>query len=378
MGLLPLLEEETSGLAPQLDFDSALPDLDICRETSALEMHLTQGLALTNADPNSISSIGLDLRVSDEIYQARRLQTIHSLSHLRQLAKSGKITRVNPTNGLVTLEADDTGANIYYIVSRERIALPETLSILIDAKSTTGRLAVMCTDRPTSERLTGQSAPIIIAAQPYAIPIELEPGKDSLVQAIFRYKDTEFMTIDQVRKNENVDFLDDTGNSLNGGVQFSRYGAALTFHTDRVLVARPLPQLPGAIRLSKRGHYPVSDFFEILEGQEEIEIAPRRFYLLGTRENIRLGNVCGLLSRETPDTGTGLWSHFAGFFWPGYAGPITMECRSESPRVVTAGDFAGFVLFDQMDAPLKEDKSYAAKGTYQHQRAPQAPKMFAV
>ncbi|MBU0906899.1 MAG: 2'-deoxycytidine 5'-triphosphate deaminase [Nanoarchaeota archaeon] len=353
---------------------SALPSLEVHQELPTLEAHLNNGLEIKGANPEAISSIGLDLRVSDEIYQAPCLRTINFLQQLRQLARKGNIKRIDPKNGKVLLEADDSGKKIYYIVSRESIALPEEFNMLVDARSNTGRLAVMCTDRPTVDRLTGKSAPVIFAAQPYAFPIELIPGEDSLVQAIFRYKDTDFMTVEEVKKDKAVTFLDRDGTSLNGSMQFTRYGATLTFHTDRVLVARPLTELPGPIELCKRDHYTIEDFFEVREGQDEVEISPRRFYLLGTRENIRLGNVCGLLSRETPDTGTGLWSHFAGFFWPGYQGPITMECRSESPYVIVAGDPAGYVMFDKMDSPLKEGKAY--KGAFQYQMAPKAPKPF--
>jgi deoxycytidine triphosphate deaminase len=376
-GLMPSLHEEGEGLIPSLDepeIDSALPLLEIHQELPTLEAHLNHGLEIKDADPKAISSIGLDLRVSDEIYEVPCLRTINTPSQLRQLARQGIIKRITPHNGRVLLEADESGNKIYYIVSRESITLPHDFTMLVDAKSTTGRLGTMCTDRPTLERLTGQSAPVIIAAQPYAIPVELETGEDSLAQVIFRYKDTDFMTIDEIRKDEGVDFFDNSGALLNGRMLFNRYGTALTFHTDRVLVAKSITQLPGPVAIGKRDHYRVEDFFEIHEGLNELGISPKRFYLLGTRENIRLGNICGLLSRETPDTGTGLWSHFAGFFWPGYEGPITMECRSESPRVIIAGDFAGFVMFDKMDAPLKVEKSY--RGAYQHQRAPQAPKPF--
>lgn len=380
-GLMPSLERTDMDQFPldsESAFDSALPQINIRHgelpdiDTSILNF----GLSIKDADPNSVSSVGLDLRVSDEIYFANRLRTIQSIEHLRDLAKRGEISLLRPRGGKIILEPNEFGNNIYYVVSREKISLPGNLSMIVDAKSTTGRYGVMCIDRETVERDLHQPSPVIVAAQPYAIPLQLAVGEDSLVQAIFRHKDTEFMTVEEVRNKQGVEFFGNDGKPLNGNVKFTRYGAALTFHTDKVLVARPIPELPGPIELRRIGTYDVADFFETIEGGNDVEIVPRRFYLLGTRENISLGNVCGLLSRETVDTGTGLWSHFAGIFWPGYKGSITMECRSESPRIISPGDYAGFVVFDQMDTPLKEENSYGAKGVYQHQKAPQAPKQF--
>jgi len=93
---------------------------------------------------------------------------------------------------------------------------------------------------------------------------------------------------------------------------------------------------------------------------------------MSTKERIRLGNVCGHISRESEDTGTGLWGHFAGRIQPGFNNRITMECRSNVNRIVSAGDYAALVNFDKMDRPLGEKEGYV--GAYVNQTL--APKMF--
>ncbi len=165
------------------------------------------------------------------------------------------------------------------------------------------------------------------------------------------------------RKRERLDL------SENG--MFERPGLAMTFSTHLALKAKPKRRTPGPINMDSRAEYDVKDYFEIIEGNDQIPLDLRAFYLFGTRKEISLGDVCGLLSREARETGTGLWGHFAGVFQPFWRGEITMECRSESPRVIREGDPAGYVKFDKIRGAKR-----IVEGSYLDQRAPLAPKMF--
>ncbi|MFH1289790.1 MAG: 2'-deoxycytidine 5'-triphosphate deaminase, partial [Nanoarchaeota archaeon] len=221
--------------------------------------------------------------------------------------------------------------------------------------------------------------PIITTVQPYAFPIALTEGESSLAQAVLRWRASAFMTAAEIMKDpENIALFDyeTKEERSNGDWRFEMYGVPLTYHLDRIYAAKPIREVrkAGPIELDKPGHHNPLDFFDLLEGLEELSLIPNRLYLLGTQQIIRLGNVCGILSRETPETGSGAWGHFAGIFQPGFYGPITMEMRSQSRKRIAGGSVAGYVIFDKMDSRLAEGQAYS--GPYQEQDAPMLPKPF--
>ncbi|MDP3881532.1 MAG: 2'-deoxycytidine 5'-triphosphate deaminase [Nanoarchaeota archaeon] len=333
-------------------------------------------LLITNLDPALMSPAGFDLRVGEEVYFSKYNRNVLSLDQLRELAKRGEVKKAKPNaEGKILLTGDPAGNNVYFIVSHETIKLPSDLSLLIDSKSSTGRLACMCIDKSRLALEMEHTSPVIVSAQPYWADLEIEPGKSSLVQAILRYRHSPFMTREDILKDgENISYYH-KGEKLDlpRVAHFAKEGMAMTFSTGLAFRGKEKRRLPGPIDVDAKGTYNVRDYFDTLEGNGELEILPRRFYLMGTQEEIRLGGVCGILSRETPDTGTGLWGHFAGVIWQGFAGEITMEVRSESRRLISQGDFAGFLQFDKLE---KWNPGAGYCGNYQNQKVPKAPKMF--
>jgi len=338
---------------------------------------IKEGLSIKPLNPDLILPAGLEFIVGCEIFLSDKIRTIRDVNHLRSLSVRGDIKQIELGNGKIVLEPSIDGKNIYYIASLEKVHLPNDLSLLVDAKSTSGRLGCMCIDRSQKHLESGVEGPVIVSAQPYAFPIEIEMGKSKLFHAILRYRGSSFMSRDEVLKDEEkvvALFEKDKELCLNDNGRFGKDGLAMTFSAKKALRAKLPGEIPGPVRLDGVREYDMRDYWDVIEGDEEIEMEPKRFYLFGTEERIRLGDACGVLSRENGETGTGLWSHFAGFIWPGYEGPITMECRSESPRVISKGDYAGFVQLDKLETSLDDGEKYS--GSYQHQEVPKAPKMF--
>ncbi len=112
------------------------------------------------------------------------------------------------------------------------------------------------------------------------------------------------------------------------------------------------------------------DFVETSKGY--IDLDRFVFYLMGTQENISLGNVGGRISREHQFSGTGLWGHFAGWINPGFFGGITMEVWSLNDRRIKLNDVAGVVTFDEIEGLISENTSTHYLG----QEVPKLPKMF--
>jgi len=331
-------------------------------------------LWIINLKKENLSVAGLDLTVGEEIYAGTLRGKIEGIEELRRLEKQGKLERIKPDpDGRLILKHDPSGNSVYYIVSDEIFTLPGDLDLRIDARSTIGRLGVMCSDVSKQYIRGGNTSPVITTAQPYAFDIEVKIGESRLVQAILRYRQSPFMT--------QKDVLEDTGNiqliQNNAPIptreRMEEDGLTMTYDTRFALATKRNIRTPINVD-AQAGAYEVKDFFEeIRPSNGELRMEGERFYLLRTKEIIRLGNVCGILSRENKYTGTGLWGHFAGFIWPQFTGPITMECRSESPRIVSNGDPAGFVLFGKLERELSPAEGYT--GSY-NEINPLAPKMF--
>lgn len=117
------------------------------------------------------------------------------------------------------------------------------------------------------------------------------------------------------------------------------------------------------------------DYFEEVEGNNEMILEPGRFYLLGTREYLRFGKVCGRIDRALTGPLAGVWVQFAGIIHAGFYGEITLECKTDRRTVIREGDLIGYVKVDELSGECKLDK---LKQSYPDQRAPKLPKIFKI
>lgn len=273
----------------------------------------------------------------------------------------------------VVLEPDTQGRKIYYIQSKEKVEIPGDLEVIIDAKSTTGRLGAMCHQvanyyTPTSLLMGESGKELMFAIQPYAFPLMVKSGETQLGHGIVREMGTPFMTPGEIIDSGQVRvYIGDDELDLRDVVD--KDGLGLTFSTLDVFVAKDnCPPLD----MAARGTVDWRDYFERQKDNDSFVIEPDRFYLLGTRERVALGSVCARISREHPRSGTGLWGHFAGWVNNGFDGGVTMEVRSNTKRIIHNGDPAGFAIFDRVIG--MERTGYS--GSYQNQKVPCLPKQF--
>lgn len=315
-------------------------------------------------EEKNLTEAGYDLRVGEFVKESDTIQTDFK-------ATVQSFEDVQSTKDGFVCQADSSGRRVYYILNFEEIVLPEEYGAVIDSKSTTGRAGGMCHDVRSREdkQLPIRRFSFPMVFQPYAFPILLRAGKTSLAQMIIRFQGSDFVKncvkdlegkVEIWRDSRKLDLAEVVGPD----------GLEMTFSTKRVYRAKQ--KVPEALDLTLKEHYKWEDYFDLIDGNGEVEMEPHRFYLFGTREEIRMGNVCGRLSREHHHTGTGLWSHFAGFFMPGYAGEITLECLSTTKRVIGEGEPAGLVIFDEVSG----SNVSLYRGEYQGQKAPRLPKIF--
>lgn len=333
-----------------------------------------KGLHISPLEDEQLQPAGLDFTVGTEIYSSDMLFRINSLKDLEKLRKF----RLEEGEQFV-LEPDDLGRRVYYILSKEEIRLPDNLELVVDAKSTTGRLGCMCQNVSNNNLIREKQGEIVVAVRPYAFPIKITADKSRLLQGIVRYKQSAFMNHDEIKKSKEIKFSKN-GKEINLGDLITADGLKLSFSTNKIYAAKTLADIPEAIDIDKKNFYNAEDYFEESSGEKERIMQPRRLYLFGTQETVSLGSVCGRLTREHAELLSGLWSHFAGFFWPGYSGEITLECWSDTKRLIRRGEIAGIVAFDELsrDYKKKDEKFISYQGSYQGQKAPRLPKMFKV
>lgn len=309
-------------------------------------------------EDSQIGPAGFDLRVGTRIACS---------DILRQHITPEKFEKMNPVRlppgKNISLKCDADGRRVYYIASLEQTRLPRNLEIIIDAKSTTGRVGCMC--HSVGSTFLGEA---VIAVQPFAFPIKITSGKTRLAQAIIRYKDTPFINFNELKKNNKKILLFRNRKNVLGEM-LTPLGLGVNFSTAFVYRAKKCDE---PIDMDLEGVLDWTKYFDRIEGNSIIVMDEKTLYLFGTQEEIKLGEIYGRLSRESDLSGTGLWSHFAGHIQPFFEGSITLECFSSCKREITKGDLAGVILFDRVKGEIGRHYN----GAYQNQEAPRLARMF--
>ena len=351
-------------LAPTVETSikkGAMPDF---RESSSVESRRSSTLSGKNKiyiDPllesSQIGLVGFDIRIgnliakSDTVMDNVTEEDLMNMPHKRLGQEEEYVFDPNPD-----------GENVYYVVSLEQINLSSDLEMLIDSKSTTGRIGCM-------SHLAGKTedGKLITIVQPFSFPIKVRSGKSRLSQVVIRYKNSSYMTNEEILEGEDVKFHGGDIDSL-----LNSQGFLMKFDTKCVYKARSFYKDMKPIDIDKKG-LEWQDYFELEQGNSKIYADKKTLYLLGSQGVIELGPVCGLLSREQGVlTGTGAWSHLAGIFQPFFKGGITMEFYSHEKRRIIDGSGAGYVKFDRIEGKVENPGG----GNYQNQKPPQLAKMF--
>jgi len=340
--LLPIMGEERFGRPTTAGFAPPFEDVE----------------PLAYPKPLGISPAGFDLAVGSYIKESDTL--VSQLSGHDFLATEPEYITPGSTH---VLQPDKNGRKIYYITTREALNPRSELEVLVDARSTTGRVGCMCHN--VGQLDTGER---ILAVQPYAFPIQVTADRTCLAQAIVRYKGTNFMEYEELKeRKEGLNLWQDGEDVFDR--RLTPNGLIITLGTKLVYAAK---QTNIPIDMDVREKLDSNDFFESIEGNSHFDMEAGRFYLTGTREVIALDNAVGRITREHEFSGTGLWGHFAGYIQPGFIGPITMECWTNVNRRLKDGETIGLVLFDKVDGRMSNGYS----GAYQDQKVPRLPKMF--
>jgi dCTP deaminase len=303
--------------------------------------------------PDQVQPASLDLRLGPVAYRVRasflpgRGRTV-----AHRLAEFG-MHRIDLGPGAVL----EKGC-VYLVPLMERLALPEGVQAVANAKSSTGRLDLLTrtiTDGGTEfDRVgPGHTGPLYAEICPRSFSVLVRPGM-RLNQIRFRAGDARLSDAEMHRLHAETPLVDGPA-VIDGGLAFS---VDLRPETGTLTGYRAKLHT-GLIDLDRIGHYPAADFWEEIHARDgHIVLDPGAFYILVSREAVHIPP--GFAAEMAPFVAMAgeFRVHYAGFFDPGFGhaaaggagarGVLEVRCH-EAPFVLEHGQIVGRLVYERMD-----------------------------
>ena len=320
-------------------------------------------------NPKNLDIDGIDFTVGDVIYETDVVfSKISNLELKRLVSSKGAKKHVLKTDEEFVFNP----GKVYYVSSLEEVKIPSYLNLFIDSKSTIGRLGCLCHGATAVSSLRESPKKIIGVVRPYFFPIKIQANKSRLFQGMFTYLTNSHMTREELLKTEKINVkVKDKDVPLEQVIEEDKL--VLSYSTHRAYVSKNDLQDVEPVDVEKTD-LNWREYFEEINGNNNLILEPGRFYLLGTKENVAFKEVCGRITRDLGGHLSGLWSQFAGIVHAGFQGELTMECKTDTKRCISDGDLAGYVEIDELSG--KNCDLSLAQGSYCGQKAPKLPKVF--
>jgi dCTP deaminase len=264
---------------------------------------------------------------------------------------------------------------VYLVPLMERLTLPDGLSAVANAKSSTGRLDLLTrlvTDDGTEfDRLPeAYDGPLYAEICPRSFSVLVRPGM-RLNQLRLRrgqavLTDAELRDLDAREPLVGGKALIDQG--LGFSVDLRPSGGDLVGYR-----ARPHS---GVIDQDRIGAYDARDFWdELRTGDGRLILDPGAFYILVSRESVAIPADCAAEMAPYLAMAGEFRVHYAGFFDPGFGigaagagarGVLEVRCH-EAPFALEHGQVVGRLVYERMAA--RPDRLYGAgiRSNYQGQ-----------
>jgi dCTP deaminase len=246
---------------------------------------------------------------------------------------------------------------VYVIPLAESLALPDGISAVANAKSSSGRLDLLTrtiTDEGVEfDRIpAGYSGPLYAEVCPRSFSVLAREGQ-RLNQ--IRFRDGQSVLTDAALAALNAREPLVSGEAvISDGLGFS---VDLRPASGDLVGYRAKPHA-GVIDLDRIGHYPVGDFWEELRTREgRIILDPGAFYILVSREAVTIPpDYAAEMAPYLAMVGE-FRVHYAGFFDPGFGhaeaggagsrGVLEVRCH-EAPFVLEHGQIVGRLVYENM------------------------------
>ena len=327
--------------------------------------------ASPSIDAAQIQPASLDLRLGDVAYRVRASFLAGHQAKVADRLAEFEMHRIDLRQGAVL----EKGA-VYVVPLMERLDLPEDVSAVANAKSSTGRLDLLTrtiTDGGTEfDRITaGYDGPLYAEICPRSFSVLVRPG----------------MRLNQIRFGSGSTVLDDAalralharsplvdGDALiDEGLGFS---VDLRLPETTLVGYRAKPHT-GVVDLDKIGHYAAADYWEEVHSDSgQIILDPGAFYILVSREAVTIPpEYAAEMAPYLAMVGE-FRVHYAGFFDPGFGhhasggtgsrGVLEVRCH-EAPFVLEHGQIVGRLVYERMHEAPTQLYGAAIASNYQGQ-----------
>lgn len=318
-----------------------------------------------------IQPASLDLRLGTVAYRVRASFLAGQGRKVADRIAEFEMHRVDLSQGAVL----EKGC-VYLIPLMESLALPNGITAVANAKSSTGRLDLLTrtiTDGGTEfDRIPeGYTGPLYAEVCPRSFSVLVRPG----------------MRLNQIRFRQGQAVLDDAALSalhakdplVSGEAVISEglgFSVDLRPEAGDLVGYRAKPHT-GVIDLDRIGHYPAAEFWEEVRTTDgRIILDPGAFYILVSREAVTIPpDYAAEMAPYLAMVGE-FRVHYAGFFDPGFGhaaaggagsrGVLEVRCH-EAPFVLEHGQVVGRLVYERMSE--RPDTLYGReiKSNYQGQ-----------
>ena len=330
-----------NGVLPDSEIRSMLDSGRIAAEAPAVE--------------GQIQPASLDLRLGRVAYRVRASFLTPDGASVAERLGDFEMHRIDLSGGAVL----EKGC-VYVVPLMERLALPEDVSAVANAKSSTGRLDLLTRtiiDGGTEfDRIpAGYSGPLYAEICPRSFSVLVRPG----------------MRLNQIRFRRGHAALDDAAlralhaevGLVNGDPLISE---GLGFSVDlrplgTTLVGYRAKPHTSVIDLDRIAGYAPRDYWEEVHSEDgRIILDPGAFYILVSREAVTIPPTHAAEMAPYVAMVGEFRVHYAGFFDPGFGwagaggsgsrGVLEVRCH-EAPFVLEHGQIVGRLVYERMSAP---------------------------
>ncbi len=318
------------------------------------------------ADPavlaDQIQPASLDLRLGPVAYRVRASFLAGTGARVADRIGEFEMHRVDLQAGAVL----EKGC-VYVVPLLESLALPEGVTAVANAKSSTGRLDLL------TRTITDGGVEFDRIAPGYHGPLyaEICPRSFSvLVRTGMRLNQIRFRRGQAVLSDAELQALHDVEGLVSGPAMISQgLGFSVDLRPEKGdLVGYRAKPHTGVIDLDRIGHYAPRDFWEDVRSTEgRIILDPGAFYILVSREAVTIPpDYAAEMAPYLAMVGE-FRVHYAGFFDPGFGhgaaggqgsrGVLEVRCH-EAPFVLEHGQVVGRLVYERMES--RPERLYGA------------------
>ena len=322
--------------------------------SQAIEKMLEHG-EITVTEPTvsgQIQPASLDLRLGNVAYRVRASFLAGEGQSVVDRLREFEMHQIDLSDGAVL----EKGC-VYVVPLMEQLALPDQITAVANAKSSTGRLDLLTrtiTDGGAEfdRIIPGYCGPLYAEICPRSFSVLVRPGM-RLNQIRFRTGQA-VLTDTQLSELHARSPLVDGPAVIQDGLGFS---VDLQLPGSDLVGYRAKPHT-GVIDLDRIGHYDPRDYWEEVRSSDgRIILDPGAFYILVSREAVQIPpEYAAEMAPYLAMVGEFL-VHYAGFFDPGFGhdaaggsgsrGVLEVRCH-EAPFVLEHGQVVGLLVYEKM------------------------------